>query len=276
MEILKIYNNNVVSCLNKKGEEIILTGAGLGFKKKVGDQVDLSKVTQKFFLEDDKRKKMNQLVQNVPKEYFGLSNDILKLAQQRFNKKITFSFFLNFTDHIAAAIERTKEGMEIPNLVLMEIKTIWKSEFEFSLEVIDYIEKQTGVRLPIDEAGYIALYFTPENQKDKQNKSIEIVQHVTDIVKIIERCFDINIDRESLSYLRLVTHLRFFIGRVLNDETHNSNVQEGIYELLIKNNPQLIKCSAMICKYTKINLEMEVSRSEIVYLMIHITQILGK
>lgn len=276
LEILKIYNNNVVSCLNKKGEEIILTGAGLGFKKKIGDSVEMNKVTQKFVLDDGKKKKMNQLVQRVPKEYFGLSEEILRQAETVLGKKMTLSTFMNFTDHIAGAIQRTKEGILLPNLVLMEVKTIWKEEFDLSLKMIDYIEEKTGVRLPVDEAGYMALYFTPEDQKERENRSLEMLQYVTDIVKIIEAVFEINIDRDSLTYMRLVTHLRFFIGRVMNKELRDETiVNENIYKLLVANDPRLLDCSRYIVAFVKKELESDVNRAEIVYLMIHITQILG-
>ena len=65
MKILKIYNNNVVSCCNLKGEEMIVTGAGVGYKKKIGDQIDKARITQQFYLEDDKKKKINQLTMTI-------------------------------------------------------------------------------------------------------------------------------------------------------------------------------------------------------------------
>ncbi|WP_334300284.1 CAT RNA binding domain-containing protein, partial [Clostridioides difficile] len=40
MNIKKIFNNNVVVSSLEDGTEIIVTGAGVGFKKKVGDLID--------------------------------------------------------------------------------------------------------------------------------------------------------------------------------------------------------------------------------------------
>ena len=276
MKILKIYNNNVVSCCNLKGEEMIVTGAGVGYKKKIGDQIDKARITQQFYLEDDKKKKINQLLARVPTEYFSLSDQILRQAKQRFGKKISLAFFIQFTDHLAAAIERAKQNISLPNLTLMEIKTIWKEEFEFSLWIIDYIEQQLDVKLSIDEAGYFAVYFVTETEDEKATKSMELVQMVIDIVKIIENSFHITLDKSSLNYMRLITHLRFFIGRIRNGEVHDSYTNEGIYLLLIKNNPQLVQCEKKIVRYIKNELDYDVDQAEIVYLMIHMTQILGK
>ena len=212
----------------------------------------------------------------MPTEYFSLSDQILRQAKQRFGKKISLAFFIQFTDHLAAAIERAKQNISLPNLTLMEIKTIWKEEFEFSLWIIDYIEQQLDVKLSIDEAGYFAVYFVTETEDEKATKSMELVQMVIDIVKIIENSFHITLDKSSLNYMRLITHLRFFIGRIRNGEVHDSYTNEGIYLLLIKNNPQLVQCEKKIVRYIKNELDYDVDQAEIVYLMIHMTQILGQ
>lgn len=275
MKINKIYNNNVISILNSKNEEMIITGAGIGFKKKTGDWVDESKITQMFYLEDDKKKKVHDLLARVPIEYFELSEEILKMAEVKLNKKIDPSVIIPFTDHIAGAIMRVKENMILPNLTLMEVKTIWKKEFEFSLKVINYIQEKTGVCLPIDEAGYITIYFVSDSHSGT-SESIELLDSVTDIVKIIEESYQVSFDKTSLSYMRLVTHLRFFIGRIKNKETKESFVNKGIYQLLIQSNPKLPLCSERISKYMLDSYDYQVSEAEVVYLMIHITQILGK
>lgn len=276
MKILKIYNNNVVSCCNRKGEEMIMTGAGIGFHKKPGDRIDERKITQQFYLEDDKKNKIYQLLERVPSEYFQLSEDILLRAKKELGKKFNLSTFIPFTDHLAAAIERAKNDISLPNLILMEIKTIWKREFIFSLWVLEYIEEKTGHMLSIDEAGYFAMYFVNDTEESKASKSLELIQVVTDIVEIIETSFELTLDRQSLSYMRLVTHLRFFVGRIKNGETRNDTMNEGIYRMLIHDNPRLEECQKRISEYIKKELNYIESKAEIVYLMIHITQILGK
>lgn len=275
MRIKKIYNNNVISILNSENEEMIITGAGIGFKKKINDLVDESKITQIFYLEDDKKKKVHDLLARVPIEYFELCEEIIKKAEIELNKKMDSSVIIAFTDHIAGAIMRAKENMILPNLTLMEVKTIWKKEFEFSVKVIDYVKEKTGVTLPIDEAGYIAIYFVSDSHSGTA-ESIELLDSVTDIVKIIEESYQVLLDKTSLSYMRLVTHLRFFIGRIKNKETKESFVNQGIYQLLVQSNPKLPLCSERISQYMLESYEYEVSEAEVVYLMIHITQILGK
>lgn len=60
------------------------------------------------------------------------------------------------TDHCHFAIERYKQGMVIRNVLLWEIKRLYQNEFALGLEALDIIEQRLGVRLPEDEAGFIA------------------------------------------------------------------------------------------------------------------------
>ena len=39
MKIVKIFNNNAVATISKNKEDLILTGSGIGFQKKIGDEV---------------------------------------------------------------------------------------------------------------------------------------------------------------------------------------------------------------------------------------------
>ena len=42
LKIIKIYNNNSIAALSDELGDIILTGSGIGFQKKIGDLVDES------------------------------------------------------------------------------------------------------------------------------------------------------------------------------------------------------------------------------------------
>lgn len=83
MKIDKVYNNNVVQIREDSGEEAIVMGKGLGFQKKVGDELDLSKIEKKFVLED------SNIANELSRVYVDLSNeeieavfDIIKHAQE--------------------------------------------------------------------------------------------------------------------------------------------------------------------------------------------------
>lgn len=48
MKVLKSINNNVVSCLDENGRELVAMGRGLGFAVRSGDELDISRAEKVF------------------------------------------------------------------------------------------------------------------------------------------------------------------------------------------------------------------------------------
>ena len=141
MNIKKIFNNNVVVSSLEDGTEIIVTGAGVGFKKKVGDLIDENLISKKYFVQDDQRDKYNQILNKTSIEYFKISEEIIEKANEVLNTQVNDSIILALTSHIEFAVEREKQGIKLPNLILNETKQLYREEFEFGLWAIDVIEK---------------------------------------------------------------------------------------------------------------------------------------
>ncbi len=82
MRVLKVFNNNVVSIITEDKREGIVTGAGVGFGKKPGDLINESKVTQSFFIQNEKKKKFYSFLERTPIEYFEISEEIFCYAEK--------------------------------------------------------------------------------------------------------------------------------------------------------------------------------------------------
>ena len=52
MRIKKVINNNILCIVDGKGNEMIVTGKGLGFKRKVGERVDPALFEKTYHMED--------------------------------------------------------------------------------------------------------------------------------------------------------------------------------------------------------------------------------
>lgn len=141
MNIKKIFNNNVVVSSLEDGTEIIVTGAGVGFKKKVGDLIDENLISKKYFVQDDQRDKYNQILNKTSIEYFKISEEIIEKANEVLNTQVNDSIILALTSHIEFAVQREKQGIKLPNLILNETKQLYREEFKFGLWAIDEIEK---------------------------------------------------------------------------------------------------------------------------------------
>lgn len=52
MIIKQIFNNNIVSTVDDKNQELLILGRGIGFKFKVGDEIDEERIEKVFRLQD--------------------------------------------------------------------------------------------------------------------------------------------------------------------------------------------------------------------------------
>lgn len=101
MIINKVINNNVLSTHDENNREIVLMGKGIGFQKKVGDEVAEDKIEKKFVLDsEDEVGKFSELIEMIPHNYLNLSVDIISYAQQVMPKRLSPSIYISLTDHI--------------------------------------------------------------------------------------------------------------------------------------------------------------------------------
>lgn len=102
MIIQRILNNNVVIVKNKKGQEEIVCGKGIAFKKKVGEFVDVSAINKVFTLRGRKELEyFQELWEEIPVEYFKVADDVVGMIKLELGKKISAKLILHPKSPIA-------------------------------------------------------------------------------------------------------------------------------------------------------------------------------
>lgn len=159
MKIDKIINNNIVSAIEADGKEVVIMGRGLGFGMKPGKEIPEGKIEKVFRLDSqNSTDKFKELLANLPLEHIQASTEIINYAKSVLNRRLNQSIYITLTDHINFAIERFKERMVFTNPLLNEIKTFYKEEYLVGEYAVALIERRIGIKLPVDEAGFIALH----------------------------------------------------------------------------------------------------------------------
>jgi len=108
MIILKIFNNNSVVALSEDKQDIILTGSGIGFRKKAGDLVDESKIEKRYVFQDEHKKRLEKSLRNIPVVYFEITEQIIKKASKELDTDFSSEIFIAISDHISFAMKRYK------------------------------------------------------------------------------------------------------------------------------------------------------------------------
>ena len=224
MKIEKVLNNNVIQALDNNVEYIVM-GKGLGFQKRVGDLVDKEKIEKTFVLENTEAvEDWSRVYVNLPDGEMQVFLNILTFAEAVLQTKFNPSFFIALADHLHYAIERSREGVSLQNPLAWEVRKFYPREYEIGKQALRLIAKDLEVQLEDDEAASVALHFV-NAQKDaglheKDRQMTQIVVGVSDIVRLH---FGYDLDEDSFSYNRFMTHLQYLAQRIVSGVSGGKN-----------------------------------------------------
>lgn len=274
MRITKILNNNVVLINNERNIEQVVMGRGIAFKKQVGDDIDESAI-EKIFSSTNHQliTHFSDLISQIPLEVMTTAAQIIQLAESKLGK-LHEMIYIGLTDHCHFAIERFKEGIVVENVMLWELKRLYPREVQLGIEALDLIEKRLNIKLPLDEAGFIAVHFVNAQQSHPNLNGI--ITHLTklmqDVLQIVKYQLHIEYDEGSLSYQRFVTHLRFFAQRMIGHQPVDSD-DTTLHEEIKLIYPQAYQCVESIEAYILKHYEQPLTKDERMFLSIHVERI---
>lgn len=263
MTVEKVINNNLIRSHNENGQEILVMGCGLGFKKKPSDPIDEALIEKIFIAEDPAQSShLVQLLSRIPLERVQVTNEIIRFARTSLGKKLGDRIYLTLTDHISYAIDRAAEGTVLKNALLWEIKRFYNREFLVSREALSMIHKRLGVGLPEDEAVFIALH--PVNasmELGTMSQITEMTRIIQNIVNIVKYHYQMEHDEYSLHYERFITHLKFFVQRVFNGEELDKDDKSFLLVLKERYRNEY-QCTLKIRDYMKREFGQELTEQE--------------
>ena len=264
MIIERVYNNNVVLVKDEQSQkELILTGCGIGFQKKIGQIADESKIEKKFIAEDVSfRNKISKLAMEVDENVFKASFDIIEYAEKLLNTELYDYIYVALTDNI-----------EIKNELLYEIRRIHKQEFEIGLWAINHLNKEFNLNLPEDEAAFIAMHIVNANYNEDTSESFLMTKIVKEILNIIRYFYSVDFNTNEMNYERLLTHLKFFAKRLIKHESKGNKKNELLDIIKVKYEDSY-NCAVKIKTFIEEHYEYEVSEDEMLYLTLHINRVI--
>ena len=276
MKISRIINNNVVSTCDEEGREVIVMGRGVGFKAKEGSTIDEDKIEKVFRLDSQNTMdKFKELLVNLPMEHVQISAEIISYAKEVLNRPINPNVYITLTDHINFALERFKQKMMFSNPLIREVRSFYHAEYLIGEYAIAMIDRDLGIKLPVDEAASIALHIVNAEYDAPMGDTIKITNLIQQVSEVVEEYFNIKLDEQSLSYERFITHLRFLAQRVFTGEhmeLDNLEFQKVIDRLY----PEEYACSQKVQALIKVQYGHQVTEEEVAYLALHIKRIRTK
>ena len=241
--ICKVLNHNGVIALDMKdNKEYVLLGKGVGFGKKVGERMEQPEECTVYSLQEtSSRGAASELARSIEPEYLEMANQILNLAREQFGT-IDQSILFPMADHIEFAVKRMQKGEQISNPLTQDIN---------------------------DEIGYVALHIHSALEKESVAVSMQMARAVRECISLIEAQRKIHIDVMSLSYNRLMNHVKFMVARALNKESLKVNMNDYVEH----NFPQSYELARIVCDHLSKALRVQLEEIEIGYLAMHIERV---
>ncbi|ODJ58790.1 PRD domain-containing protein [Brochothrix thermosphacta] len=267
MKIIKKINNNFAMALNDTGQEVIVAGKGIGFPKTPYQLEDSTKIEKIYKVPQDTT---IDLLQSFSPEVIEYTHAVVNIGERILSKQLNMSVFLTLADYISFAIERLEQKMEITNPLNWEIKHFFPLHYEIGLEAIRYIEKQTGLIIPKDEASSIAMHFiNDEIGRSNFHETTSVMLILTNVLNIVKYHYNVEFDEESFMYQRFITHLKYFVIRHLSGED-SSEKESEMYQLFKERYVSEYQCVNKIEHYLNEMYGWNLNIDEKFYLMIHI------
>ena len=273
--VRKALNHNTLIAISmENNQEYLLIGKGIGFGKKVSERFEIPEnieCTVYSLHEQTERGKAMDLIKGIEPVYLEIAGKVLAKSEEVFGK-IDKNILFPMADHIAFAVQRIRANEQISNPLTDDIRTLFHMEYKTAECVKDILWEMLQVEIDEHEIGYIALHIHSAIEDENVALSMQIAMAVRECIRMIEEETGQTIDVMSLSYNRLMNHIRYMVARSIKGEKLKLNMNDYMSVKF----PKSFWMATEVCK----QLEKQLHRNspldeiEIGYLAMHIERVL--
>lgn len=277
MRIKKLINNNILCVVDEKGNELIVTGRGIGFQRHRGEILDPALVERSYRMEEKtEQKKLRELVEKIPMEHLTLTESLIDHIKTQIPQRLNESLLITLADHVSFAIARKEQGVVFSNPLKGSIMCYYPTEYQLGLYCLGVIREQLGTQLHEDEAAFIALHIVNAELNTNMSEMYDITNLIEGAITVVEYFYRRKFDRESLDFSRFVVHLRYFAQRLFQGKmmTDDQGEHDVLFrQLIMRNCAEHYKCAQCIGAFIQNTYRKTLSEEELTYLTIHLKRI---
>lgn len=276
MKVVKVINNNNLCVLDDNGREQIVSGKGIGFGKKYGDMVEVSQIQKTYLITDSElQKKMISMLKEIPSEYMFFTNDMVEHIKKVYPSKLNESLLVTLSDHIAFAIERKKRGIEFTNPLIDSIREAYPEELSLGEYCVEQIRERLDIAMSKDEAGFIAMHIINARLDIKMSDVYEITKMINGCIEIAEYYYQEKFQKDSVSYERFLTHLKYLAQRLFQNKPLPQNLSDDVtfVAMIKKTCNKHYKCAMCIQEYILKTYKKDINDDELITLAIHLKKV---
>lgn len=266
----KVLNHNALLAVQADNKECLIIGKGIGFGKKVTEHFDVGQEDTVYRLQEDTgRGNAGSIVRSIAPECLEVANEILNLAQQKFGK-VDRTILFPMADHLEFAVQRARKKEQISNPLTEDIRVLFYMEYDVASNIRPILQEKMGVTISDDEIGYVALHIHSAIEDEQVSQAMQMAKAVRECVSFVEEEIGRPLDVVSLSYNRLMNHIRYMVARALKGET----IQVNLNDYVSLTFPESYQMAQSVCDQVSISLKHTLGEEEVGYLAMHIERVL--
>ena len=188
--------------------------------------------------EQTDRGSAKSLVQEMDPEFLEIADEVIREAEKVFGK-VDRRIMIPLADHISFAVSRIRNQEQISNPLTDDIRVLFHNEFHSAIE------------------------------DEKVSVAMQTARAVRECIEMIEKETGKKIDVISLSYNRLMNHIKYMVARAMTGEDLRINMNEYIESKF----PEAYMTAKKVCDMLGKSIGKELDEMEIGYLAMHIERI---
>ena len=186
-----------------------------------------------------------------------------------FGDSIDRGILFPLADHISFAVARIRRNEQISNPLTEDIKVLFYSEFKVAETLKTILRERLQIEIDDHEVGYVALHIHSAIGDEKVSVAMQTARAVRECIDMIEKATGKPIDVLSLSYNRLMNHIKYMVARAMTGEDLRINMNEYIESKF----PEAYMTAKKVCDMLGKSIGKELDEMEIGYLAMHIERI---
>lgn len=267
-----LNHNSFIGVEESSNQEYLVMGKGIAFGKKPGQRVQPGEDARIYSLTElTERGNARAIVQGVSPDSLELASAVLDRAEKEFGK-IDRSIVFPMADHLDFAIRRIQNGEQISNPLTDDIRVMFYKEYKVASCIRELLKERLQIEIDEHEIGYIALHVHSAIVEEKVSQAMEVARAVRESISLVENITGHKIDIMSLSYNRLMNHIRYMVARAVSGEKLKMNINDYMSVKF----PAAFRAAEKICKEMEISLKLPMEDIEIGYLAMHMERMMDR
>lgn len=275
MKVLRVFNNNIVLAKGgKQDDEVILTGRGLGFQARPGDSIDPAKVVRVFAPTDGRDPDhIAQMLAGIPADTIRIVSESLAPSGLAALADDSPSLVVALADHIDGAIRRGNKGVSVEYPLQGEVTNLYPGEYAQAQAFVQAVNQRLDRPLPDSEAVAVALHVVNAGfSSGDLTYTYQMTGVIEQVLGIIEKRFDITLDRRSVNVARFITHMRYLFVRIYEGKQLTKE-PSPVVEAIRESFPDALQCAFECAAVIELRLDADLSDDEVSYMTLHIARV---